>query len=82
MIWVILFTISLIINILLLWGLKNLFKKQDIYEENYIDTKIKLEILYRELKDIDDRGIFEKDDDVGSTFEGIKSLIEKYNDEI
>lgn len=67
---------------MLLWGLKNLFKKQDIYEENYIDTKIKLEILYRELKDIDDRGIFEKDDDVGSTFEGIKSLIEKYNDEI
>jgi hypothetical protein len=82
MIWIILFFISLIINILLLWGLKNLFKKQDIYEENYIDTKIKLEILYRELKDIDDRGIFEKDDDVGSTFEGIKSLIEKYNDEI
>jgi hypothetical protein len=82
MIWIILFSISLIINILLLWGLKNLFKKQDIYEENYIDTKIKLEILYRELKDIDDRGIFEKDDDVGSTFEGIKSLIEKYNDEI
>lgn len=82
MIWIILFSISFIINILLLRGLKNLFKKQDIYEENYLDTREKLRQMYLDLVEIDERGIFEKDDDVGSTFEGVKSLIEKYNDEI
>lgn len=82
MIWIILFSVSFIINIFLIWGLKNLFKKQDIYEKNYLDTKYKLQQVYLDLVQIDEKGIFEKDDDVGSTFEDIKILIEKYNDEI
>ena len=54
----------------------NLIKKLEIYE-NWVDTfKEESESLYQKLKAVDDRNLFEKDDDVGFVFSEIVKLIE------
>lgn len=44
------------------------------------NTKETLEDLLQQLKEIDLRGSFESDDEVGAVFTQIKNLIEQYND--
>ena len=63
----------------------NLFSKLEAYEnifESYDEFLSKKALAYKQLlekmREIDSRQIFEKDDDVGSTFQGIKELIEDY----
>ena len=46
------------------------------------NTKERLEELLQQLKEIDLKGSFESDDEVGIVFTQIKSLIEQYNDNI
>jgi hypothetical protein len=82
MVITILFLISFIINVLLIIGLRNLFSKIDKLEQSYLSTKQKIEIMYEELVQIDNMGLFEKDDYVGATFDGIKQLIQRYNEDI
>lgn len=53
--------------------------KIDIYEDWIVEFKDDINEVYRELKIIDDRQIFEKDDEVGSTFSQLYSIIEKLN---
>ena len=50
--------------------------------ENETNTKQTLEQLIQQLKEIDLRGSFESDDEVGSVFTQIKNLIKQYNDNI
>jgi predicted house-cleaning NTP pyrophosphatase (Maf/HAM1 superfamily) len=45
-------------------------------------TKETLEELLQQLKEIDLRGSFESDDEVGAVFTQIKNLIKQYNDSI
>lgn len=58
----------------IIWNLlKKLEKLENILEDNterYIN-------IYNSLKEIDLKGAFESDDEVGSTFKDIKDLIEK-----
>ncbi len=82
MVITILFLISFIINVLLIIGLRNLFSKIDKLEQNYLSTKQKIQNMYTELLQIDSMGLFEKDDYVGATFDDIKQLIQRYNDDI
>jgi hypothetical protein len=61
--------------------LKKLEKYEDIIEENeyYIQTEIERnEALLEALRLIDNRQMFEKDDEVGSIFYQIKETIEKF----
>lgn len=44
------------------------------------NTKETLEELLQQLKEIDLRGSFESDDEVGAVFTQIKNLIEQYNE--
>ena len=46
------------------------------------NTKETLEELLQQLKEIDLRGSFESDDEVGAVFTQIKNLIEQYNETI
>jgi predicted PurR-regulated permease PerM len=46
------------------------------------NTKETLEDLLHQLKEIDLRGSFESDDEVGAVFTQIKNLIKQYNDSI
>ena len=41
-----------------------------------------LELMLREMREIDIRGSFESDDEVGSVFKLLKETIEKYRDSI
>jgi hypothetical protein len=75
-------SIFLIASLYLIW---NLFSKLEVYEdifESYDEFLSKKALAYEQLlekmREIDSRQIFEKDDDVGSTFQGIKELIEDY----
>ncbi len=61
--------------------LQKLEKYEDIIEENdmFLQTELeKNEALLEALRQIDNRQMFEKDDDVGSIFYQIKETIEKF----
>ena len=65
-----------------IWNLLNKLEKyEDTYEDTqkFIQTEIKRnEALLEALRQIDNRQMFEKDDDVGSIFYQIKETIEKF----
>ena len=61
--------------------LSKLEKYEDIIEDNddFIQSELqKNEALLEALRQIDNRQMFEKDDDVGSIFYQIKETIEKF----
>ena len=61
--------------------LKKLEQYEDIIEENdnFIQNELtRNEALLEALRQVDDRQMFEKDDDVGSIFSLIKETIERY----
>jgi len=75
-------TISLILNIFLLVSLKRAFNQIDILEEWLVEFKLLVDNTYKKLKNIDDRGMFEKDDDVGIVFKNIVEIVELTNKRI
>lgn len=82
----ILLTISVVLNIFLGIGIRNLLKQNEELEDvlnNIIEgTRIKIETALQQMRDIDNREVFEKDDEVGSTFEQLKNIIEDLNQEL
>jgi hypothetical protein len=54
---------------------------EEQYEREQI-TKQTIEDLLQQLREIDLKGSFESDDEVGFVFNQIKNLIEQYNDTI
>ena len=82
----ILLIISVIINIVLSIGIRNLIKQNEELEDTLINvvegTRTRVETALQEMKDIDIRQVFEKDDEVVATFEQLKNIIEDLNQEI
>ena len=72
----ILLFISVAVNVFLLITSKKLFNQIDILEDWIINFKKSVENTYNKLKAIDNRGIFEKDDDVGFLFSDLKQTME------
>ncbi|CAB4142601.1 hypothetical protein UFOVP449_61 [uncultured Caudovirales phage] len=80
--------LSIILTIIvtaLLYTVWNLLKKVEMYEDiiqendNFIQNELQRnEALLEALRQIDNRQMFEKDDDVGSIFFLIKETIERY----
>ena len=68
--------ISLMTNIFLIISLRRAFFTIDVLESWLVDFKGLVNNVYKKLKDVDNRGIFEKDDDVGFVFSEIVKLIE------
>lgn len=86
---VILLPASIIFNILLLIRGINLVKQNeqlrdaiDIYEDRQLRTEEKLESMLQQMRDIDIKGSFESDDEVGTVFSELKETIETYKNEI
>lgn len=77
---------SVIINMFLLFGMRNLFKQNEELEDTIVTiisgTRNKIENSLQQMKDIDTRQVFEKDDEVGATFEQLKNIIEDLNNEL
>jgi hypothetical protein len=74
--------ISLVTNIFLFVSLRRAFYTIDVLELWLVDFKGLVNNVYKKLKDIDNRGIFEKDDDVGFMFSDIVNIIKITNERI
>ena len=61
--------------ILLMYVIRNLYVKNKIYETWIVQTRTEVETLHTNITEIDSEQLFEKDDDVGVVFTGIKELI-------
>jgi hypothetical protein len=59
-------------------GCLNLLNKVDAYEDFILDRQNAYEALLERIRNIDAREIFEKDDEVGVTFDEIKNEIEEF----
>ena len=86
---IILLPASIIFNILLLIRGINFVKQNEQlvdtirdYDDRQINTQIKLESMLSKMKEIDIRGSFESDDEVGAVFSELKETIETYKNEI
>jgi len=75
---------SLIANILLYIAAMRHMNRADAYEQMYQDTilKIKDRILttYVSMKQLDDKNIFSKDDEVGQSFAEILNILQELNE--
>jgi hypothetical protein len=86
---VILLPVSIIFNILLLIRGINLVKQNEKlsdlikdYDARQDNTLIILENMLGEMKEIDLKGSFESDDEVGVVFSELKNTIESYKNQI
>jgi hypothetical protein len=77
---------SIIINLVFIYGIRNLIKQNEELEDRVINTiyntQNRVQTALDSMRDIDNREVFEKDDEVGSTFEELKNIIEELNNEI
>ena len=62
--------ISLVLNVIFIIGIRNLIKQNEEYEDIVINTKLeilnKVETALQQMRDLDNREVFEKDDEVGN----------------
>ena len=86
---IILLQASIIFNILLLFRGINFVKQNEQlmdtikeYDSRELDTQVKLESMLQKMKEIDIRGSFESDDEVGAVFSELKETIETYKNQI
>lgn len=86
---IILLPASIIFNILLILRGINFVKQNEqlrdvisAYDDRQLRTEEKLEAMLQQMRDIDIRGSFESDDEVGAVFSELKETIETYKNEI
>ncbi len=86
---IILLPASIIFNILLVIRGINFVKQNEqlrdsiqIYDDRQFRTEEKLESMLQTMREIDMRGSFESDDEVGAVFSELKETIETYKNEI
>jgi methyl-accepting chemotaxis protein len=78
--------VSVIFNIILIIGTRNIILQNEELEdtllETVLDVQTKVETAYQTMQDLDLRGSFESDDEVGVVFSELKDIIEKLNETI
>ncbi len=78
--------VSVILNIILLIGVRNLLKQNEQLEDRLIETitsvRNRIETSLENMRKLDNKQAFEKDDEVGVSFNEIKKIIEELNNEI
>lgn len=82
----IIIVISVIINLIFLIGIRNLLKQNEQLEDRLINTiddiKKRVNDALDNMRSLDNRQVFEKDDEVGVTFDEMKKIIEKLQNEL
>ena len=81
--------VSVVVNIGLLIGVRNLNKQNEQYQD-YIETEIsstdeirsQVQLAYEKMRDADIKGSFESDDEVGSASTQLKTIVEELNNEV
>ena len=75
---------SLVLNIALFIGVRNLLTQNEEFEDTMLDTitdvKTKVSTALDALRDADLKGSFESDDEVGVVFKEIKEIVENLNE--
>jgi competence protein ComGC len=78
--------ISVVINIVLLIGVRNLLKQNEQLEDRLVkttnDTIQSVGTALDKMRELDNREVFEKDDEVGVTFLELKNIVETLNREL
>jgi len=76
--------ISVVLNITFTISVFNLLKQTEELEDTLIETtlevKVKVSNALENLRNIDSRGSFESDDEVGATFTELKTIVENLNE--
>lgn len=76
---------SVFLNVLLIYRGQNLIKEMETLQEftnnQTVEYKTTLNNMLETMREIDIRGSFEADDEVGVVFTELKDLIESYNEE-
>jgi predicted PurR-regulated permease PerM len=82
----IIIAVSVVLNLILLIGVRNLLKQTEQLEDKLISSineiRGRIANALKNMRDIDNKEVFEKDDEVGATFQELKKLIEELNNEI
>ncbi len=77
--------VSVILNIVLLVGIRNLLRQNEQLEDRLVGTvdtiRTKVSDALENMRRLDKREVFEKDDEVGVTFEEMKKIVEELNNE-
>ena len=77
---------SVVINIILLIGVRNLLKQNEQLEDRLVETndsvKNSVQASLNNMRKLDNKQVFEKDDEVGVSFNEIKKIIEDLNNTI
>ena len=78
--------VSIILNIVLLVGVRNLLKQNEQLEDNLVNTvnttRKQVSDALENMRRLDNKQVFEKDDEVGVTFEEMKKIVEDLNNEL
>ena len=78
--------ISVLLNLILLIGVRNLLKQNEQLEDRVVETitsvRDRIESALNEMRRLDTREAFEKDDEVGVTFQELKKIVEDLNNEL
>ena len=80
MTWIILTFVFAATTIAGIYSSINLMKKQELTEDWLVALENRLSKILTETKEIDQKGMFESDDDVGTIFKQINSMITTLND--
>jgi len=60
----------------------NLIKKVEVYEDWLDMFRNEIDQVYSKIKSVDDRNLFEKDDDVGFVFSEIVRITKEFDEKI
>ena len=62
--------------------MKEVEASQQRYNQMLVDTYYVLDGMLEQMRDLDIKGAFESDDEVGTVFTELKTLIEQYKNEL
>jgi uncharacterized protein with PhoU and TrkA domain len=83
---IILLILSIILNVFLIQrGISYIYQIEEVqrvYEYDTLKVYQTLQTMLEKMKELDIRGSYESDDEVGTVFKELKNLIEEYNETI
>ena len=78
--------VSVILNIVLLVGIRNLLRQNEQLEDRLVGTvqtiRTRVSDALENMRRLDNKKVFEKDDEVGVTFDEMKKIVEDLNNEL
>ena len=81
----IIIVVSVILNIVLLVGIRNLLRQNEQLEDRLVGTvqtiRTRVSDALENMRRLDNKQVFEKDDEVGVTFDEMKKIVQDLNNQ-